>query len=382
MIRSLGAPRSAVDEAHEAPSGAAAAGSADGPAGGPVAGGPSRAGSVLGRCRTLVRPALVEAVGTLHPWVGEMAGYALGWADAAGTADPGASEGKGLRGALAVLGAEAVGAPGESGVPGAVAVELVHTFSLLHDDLMDGDTARRGRAAAWRAFGTGPAVLAGDALHVLAVEALARADGPAAFAAVRRLSAALTTLVSGQADDLLLEHRPWTGPDAVPPEEYRSVAERKTGVLLGCALALGAELGGAPPGTVAALDRAGRHLGVAFQIVDDLLGVWGDPALTGKPVGGDLRRGKKTRPVLAALADGGPRSRELAALLGRPDPMDDETAARAAALAEAAGGRATARAEADRHLGLARARLTAARLDPASVRDLDAVIGALYHRSR
>ncbi|MEU6059131.1 polyprenyl synthetase family protein [Streptomyces sp. NPDC047097] len=349
---------------------------------GPVAADAARARSVLTRCRGLVRPALAEAVGTLHPWIGRMAGYALGWSDAAGTPAPDASEGKGLRGALAVLGAEAVGAPSESAVPAAVAVELVHTFSLLHDDLMDGDTTRRGRAAAWRAFGTGPAVLAGDALHALAVRTLAEAGGPASPAAVRRLCATLTTLVAGQADDLLLEHRPWAGPEAVPPEEYRSVAERKTGVLLGCALALGAELAGAPDESVTALDRAGRHLGIAFQAVDDLLGIWGDPALTGKPVGGDLRRGKKTRPVLAALADGGPESRELAALLGRSAPMDDRTAARAATLAEAAGGLAAARDEAHRHLEAARTQLRAARLHPAPARDLEALIGFLFHRSR
>ncbi len=156
--------------------------------------------------------------------------------------------------------------------------ELLHTFSLLHDDIMDGDALRRGRPAVWKAYGTGPAVLTGDALFALAVETLTAAPATShAAAAVRRLTRASRDLVRGQADDLLFAHRPWTGPDAVSTGEYEAMAEHKTGALLGCALALGAGLAGAPQETAAALDRAGRHLGVAFQIADDLLGIWGDP---------------------------------------------------------------------------------------------------------
>ncbi|MFE3168563.1 polyprenyl synthetase family protein [Streptomyces sp. NPDC059224] len=299
---------------------------------------------VLVRCRDLVRPALATAVGRLHPWVGEMAGYAFGWCEAGGS-PAAAPSGKGVRQALAVLGAEAAGAPAERGVPAAVAVELVHAFSLVHDDIMDGDATRRGRPAVWQAYGTGAAVLAGDALFALAVETLAGAPGGPGT--LRLLSAALADLVHGQADDLLFAARPWTD---VSVREYRTVAERKTGALLGCALALGAALGGAPDATVAALDMAGRHLGVAFQLVDDVLGIWGDPAVTGKPVHGDLRERKKTYPVLAAL--GSPAGTRLAPLLDTP-----ARAAEAAVLIEEAGGRAAALAEARRHTARAEALL-------------------------
>lgn len=267
----------------------------------------------LARCRDLVRPALTEAVGRMHPWVAEMAGYSFGWCEVGG-APATAPGGKGVRQALAVLGAEAAGADATAGVPAAVAVELVHAFSLLHDDIMDGDATRRRRPAVWKAYGTGPAVLAGDALFALAVDTLATV--PRGPGALRLLSAALADLVRGQADDLLFAARPWTGPERVTPQEYRRMAEGKTGALLGCAAALGAALGGAPEATVTALDRAGRHLGIAFQLVDDVLGIWGDPAVTGKPVGGDLREGKKTFPVLVAL--GAPASRRLSALLDSP----------------------------------------------------------------
>ncbi|MET7288889.1 polyprenyl synthetase family protein [Streptomyces sp. NPDC005573] len=322
------------------------------------------------RCRESVRPALRKAVDTLHPWLAEMAAYSFGWCDTAGTPTA-ADGGKGVRQALALLGAEAVGADAETGVPAAVAVELVHAFSLLHDDIMDGDATRRGRPALWRAYGTGPAVLAGDALFALAVETLTAA--PEGGGALRLLSAALADLVRGQADDLLFAARPWTGPGRVTPGEYRVMAERKTGALLGCALASGAALGGAPPPVVAALDRAGRHLGVAFQVADDVLGIWGSPDVTGKPVGGDLRERKKTFPVLAAL--GTPAGGRLAALLGSPAHT-----AEAAALAERAGGREAALAEARAEAAAARDLLTGLPLAAAATGELLPLLDFLVRR--
>lgn len=335
------------------------------------------AAPILRRCRDLTAPALTEAVDRLHPWVAEMARYAMGLREAGGVG-AGPSRGKGVRQALAVLGAESVSGPGRAGVPGAVAVELVHTFSLLHDDIMDGDALRRGRPALWKAYGTGPAVLAGDALFALGVETLA--DTPHAGPAVRQLTTALGDLVGGQADDLLFAERPWTGAEAVGAGEYLTMAERKTGALLGCALALGARLAGAPDGTVAELDRAGRHLGVAFQIADDVLGVWGDPERTGKPVHGDLRQGKKTLPVLAAL-DATPGGGELAELLTAPGALDGDGVRRAATLVERAGGRARAEHEAQRHLAEARARLTSLRLAPGPAGELRTLLTALADRT-
>ncbi|MFJ5136194.1 polyprenyl synthetase family protein [Streptomyces sp. NPDC088707] len=337
--------------------------------------------ALLDRCRDRVRPALVEAVGRLHPWTGEMAAYALGWADTAGTPDPGGSEGKGVRQALALLGAEAVGADGADGIPGAVAVELVHTFSLLHDDIMDADALRRQRPAVWKSYGTGPAVLAGDALLAQAVTSLAETPGPRTAAAVRHLCRTLTTLVSGQAEDLRFEERPWSGPGAVAPEQYRSMAEDKTGALLGCALALGAILGGAPDRTVTALDRAGRHLGLAFQAVDDILGIWGDPRATGKPVHADLRQGKKTYPVLIALAAGGKAAHEVEALLASGRRIDGETAEHVAALVEQAGGRTETREEARRQLDAARHALREAPLKHAAAQELDVLFTHLLDRT-
>ncbi|MFJ4277290.1 polyprenyl synthetase family protein [Streptomyces massasporeus] len=362
------------DAAHGAPA-AARQGDPDALTRGALTAGAPAAGfddvpRVLERCRALVRPALEEAVGRLHPWVGEMAAYSFGWCEVGG-APALASGGKGVRQALAVLGAEAAGAPERAGVAAAVAVELVHTFSLLHDDIMDGDGDRRGRPTVWKAYGTGPAVLAGDALFALAVETLAREPGGAP--SVRNLSVALGDLVRGQADDLLFADRPWTGPERVRPDEYRAMAEHKTGALLGCAAALGAVLGGAGPETVAALDRAGRHLGVAFQIVDDVLGIWGDPRVTGKPVHGDLRERKKTFPVLVAL--GSPMGGRIAGLLESGDAPETT-----AALIEEAGGRSAALAEARRHINAVETALADVPSTGRATDDLRSLLGYLVRR--
>ncbi|TYB68975.1 polyprenyl synthetase family protein [Nonomuraea sp. PA05] len=272
-----------------------------------------------------------------------MAAYVLGWSDTDGGPRGGADGGKSVRPAIAMLSAEAAGGTAEDALPGAVAVELVHAFSLTHDDIIDRDELRRHRAALWKAYGVGPALLTGDALLALAVGQLAGRPE-----AMPYLSAALIELVQGQTADMAFENRPWSGPDVVTIDEYAEMAAGKTGGLLGAAAAAGVALGGAPE----LADRMwgmGRDLGVAFQIVDDMLGIWGDPRLTGKPVYNDLRRDKKTLPVLAALATGGPAARELAAVLAT-GATDEESVRQAAHLVEEAGGRERARVLADRYM--------------------------------
>ncbi|MEV4304733.1 polyprenyl synthetase family protein [Nonomuraea sp. NPDC049624] len=306
---------------------------------------------VIARCRSLLEPALREAVSELQPWGARMASFALGWPDVGDGADPvtpgnSGNGGKILRPAIAMLSAEAVGGTAEQALPGAVAVELVHAFSLVHDDIIDRDERRRHRDALWKAYGVGPAVLAGDSLLALAVSRLSGRGE-----AMRHLSAALTELVRGQTADMTFETRPWTGPEEVTVAEYTRMASGKTGSLLAAAAAVGTALGGAP----ALSDRMwemGLDLGIAFQIADDVLGIWGDPRVTGKPVHSDLRRDKKTLPVLAALAAGGPAAEELATVLAK-GAGDEETARRAARLVEEAGGRALAEEVAAGHLSAA-----------------------------
>src|SRR6202522_2451134 len=155
--------------------------------------------------RDLVGPAMETAIARLTPEVRVVAAYHLGLADAGGNPTRGGS-GKALRPALALLSARAAGAAPERGVDAAVAVELVHNFSLLHDDIMDGDTERRHRPTAWTVFGVGAAILAGDALLVLAQDLLLETP-PYGVWAARCLSAAVQRLIAGQGSDLAFERR-------------------------------------------------------------------------------------------------------------------------------------------------------------------------------
>jgi len=325
---------------------------------------------VIGRCRRLFEPALRAAVSRLHPWSARMAAFSLGWSDVDGRPYEG-NAGKSVRPAVALLSAEAAGGTAESAIPAAVAVELVHAFSLVHDDIIDHDERRRHRPALWKAYGMGPALLAGDALLALGVAQLA-GDGEA----MRYLSDALVELVQGQTADMAFEDRPWHGTGAVTTAEYTEMAAGKTGALLGAAAAAGVVLGGAPE-LAPRLWEMGRELGVAFQLADDVLGIWGDPRVTGKPADSDLRRGKKTYPVLAALAAGGAPARELAALLDDA-PGDEEAVRRAARLVEEAGGRDAAETLAGRHLSAALATMDACLPDTAALRAVcDSLIGRI-----
>ena len=229
------------------------------------------------------------------------------------------SGGKALRPALALLSARAAGAPPERGVTAAVAVELVHNFSLLHDDIMDNDTERRHRPTAWTVFGVGAAILAGDALLALAQDMLLEDSNPQGAWAARCLSAAVQRLIGGQGSDLAFEKR-----DNVTLAECLDMAGDKTAALMACACSIGAVHLGAPPTLAMALAGFGAHVGLAFQLTDDLLGIWGAPEVTGKPVRADLRARKKSLPVVAALTSETRQGRELGELLARDGDLSEE----------------------------------------------------------
>ncbi|WP_413253107.1 polyprenyl synthetase family protein [Streptomyces goshikiensis] len=309
--------------------------------------------ALLERGRTLSTPVLRAAVDRLAAPMDTVAAYHFGWIDAQGNPADG-DGGKAVRPALALLSAEAAGAAAEVGVPGAVAVELVHNFSLLHDDLMDGDEQRRHRDTVWKVHGPAQAILVGDALFALANEVLLELGTVEAGRAARRLTTATRKLIDGQAQDISYEHR-----ERVSVEECLEMEGNKTGALLACAVSIGAVLGGADDRTADKLEEYGYHLGLAFQAVDDLLGIWGDPEATGKQTWSDLRQRKKSLPVVAALAAGGPACEELGRLLAADAKSNDfenfseeEFAARAA-LIEAAGGRGWTAEEARRQHAIA-----------------------------
>ncbi|MEV0630688.1 polyprenyl synthetase family protein [Nonomuraea wenchangensis] len=308
--------------------------------------------------RELVEPVLREAVGRLDPLSARVARYHFGWAD-----DPGATGGgKALRPTLAVLSGRAAGADVERCLPAAAAVELVHAFSLLHDDVMDDDPVRRHRPAAWTVFGRPHALLCGNALLTLAGELLLEQGTPGGAAAARALNEAVLSLVAGQALDLEFQDR-----DDVTREECLRMSRCKTASLLACACSIGVTAAGGPARLAGALAAFGTEAGLAFQLADDLLGIWGSTEATGKPVLADLRTRKKSLPVVAALTGPTAAGRRLAELLARPEPLTEFDLHDAARLVEEAGGRAWAEAEAGRRLDAATRCLDDADL-PADVR--------------
>ncbi len=324
--------------------------------------------AVLERSRLLVEPAMAVAVDRLCDELRLPARYHLGWVDADGSPSV-VGSGKGLRPALAVLSAEAVGADAAVAIPGAVAVQLVHDFSLVHDDIIDGDVERRHRPTVWAAFGVDDAVIVGDALHNLAFQVLLGApDGvppEGRMRATTRLVAATTAMIAGQAADMAFDDLP-----GVDLAACLAMEADKTGALLGYAASVGAVLAGAPDDQVDALEVYGQELGLAFQAVDDVLGIWGDPAVTGKAAGNDLRERKKSMPVALVLSAGGSAADELRAIYDVTGEMTDADVARAAAVIEAAGGRDGTVAEARRRLDGALAALDGVGLVDAAVGEL------------
>ncbi|MFD9701658.1 polyprenyl synthetase family protein [Lentzea sp. NPDC059081] len=294
----------------------------------------------LRQARELVLSPLRDQVDGLPPATRRLVRHHFGWTGA-GTG----AVGKLLRPALTLACAEAVGGTAREAVPAAVAVELVHNFSLIHDDLIDQDATRRHRPTVWHEHGTAAAVLAGNALLALGIGTVA-GSGPPGGQPV--LVSAVQEMIVGQLADSSFEHRA-----DVTREESLLAAEGKTGALMGAACALGALSGGGDTTQAEHLRTFGRHLGIAFQAADDLLGIWGDPALTGKPVGADLVVRKKSLPVVAALTSGTPAGAELAARYHREDPYTAEDVRRSTRLVVEAGGRAWCERQAVEHLALA-----------------------------
>jgi geranylgeranyl diphosphate synthase type I len=208
--------------------------------------------------------------------------------------------GKRLRPSMLLMAAEAVGGDPKVVVPAAVSIELVHNFTLIHDDIMDNAETRRGRPAVHVKWDEAGAILAGDTLYSKAFEILTAADVPAPknmIASVAMLARTCAAICEGQWLDMEFERR-----DQVTESEYLEMIEKKTGVLYGAAAWMGARLSGAPEKQAEGLERFGRLVGMAFQIQDDVLDLTAPAKVLGKPRGGDLAEGKKTLIMIHAMA--------------------------------------------------------------------------------
>jgi geranylgeranyl diphosphate synthase type I len=278
----------------------------------------------------------------------EMLAYHMGWSgEGAGTQ----AAGKRVRPLLLLLSAqvcieakeinEAKGTNWLHAVPAAASVELIHNFSLVHDDIQDNSPLRRGRQTAWVKWGAPMAINIGDALFVIANQAMLdlrrRFPAESVVRAAAILNDCCLRLTQGQYLDMSFEGRA-----DVNMEDYWKMIDGKTSALLSACTSIGALLGYAKDDQVNAFAHFGHHLGRAFQVLDDILGIWGDEALTGKSAASDLLEGKNSLPVLFALEQGGRFAERW-----KQGPIRPDEVAEIASLLEREGAKAHAQSAAE-----------------------------------
>jgi geranylgeranyl diphosphate synthase type I len=274
---------------------------------------------VLYRYRARMEQEIARALPQGEDALSRMQRHALGFTD-----DGPPALGKLLRPSLCLLACEALGGDIELGMPVAVALEMVHNFSLVHDDIEDGDELRHHRPTLWKEFGRDPAMVGGIALWTTAYETLDGAfDRGLAVERVldarRVLNEACLRMIEGQHLDISFEQR-----TDVTLDEYLEMIACKTGALLGASLQLGAIVAGANAEEAGRFGLFGRQIGVAFQIRDDILGIWGEGSATGKPVGADITRRKKTLPIVHAFQQAMGSDRDLLRQVYAAPLVEDE----------------------------------------------------------
>jgi geranylgeranyl diphosphate synthase, type I len=303
--------------------------------------------------------------------------YHMGWIDA-NFAPSELPAGKRLRPILCLLACVEVGGQVGQALPAAAAIEILHNFSLVHDDIEDGDEARRHRPTVWKLWGVPLAINAGDGMFALAFAAMQRLSGcgvppHAVLAALDVFTRTCVELTEGQFLDMSFEQR-----SQVSVDEYLRMVAGKTAALVGASVAIGAHIGGATPAQAQAFQKFGHELGLAFQIQDDVLGIWGDPAVTGKPAGNDVLRKKKSLPMLHALNHPQAGAQFSALLAGN---VGSSQLPAALALLDMSGARDYAVAVAETHYAAGTLALEMALGDKTASSRLSAVAGWLLQRS-
>ena len=325
---------------------------------------------MLAAIETELQETLVGLLPAPYADVSAMVRHHFGW-------EVGSAPGKRIRPLLTLLTAASAGGDWRNAVPAAAAVEIIHNFSLVHDDIEDGSETRRGRMTMWKRFGVPQAVNTGDFLHVAASYAVRRLmdrglPETTAYAVQRELDQACMDLTLGQYSDLAFEDRA-----TVTADDYMRMVGGKTAALLAAAAAVGACAAAAPTTVFDAYRAFGYRLGMAFQLLDDFLGIWGEPDTTGKSVSDDLRQGKKTYPVVLGLH----RSPAFAhAWVSDRTEMRDVDGLRRAL--EACGADRATRREAERFTQDAVDALQEAEPRPPAAAELRALVERLLHRDR
>jgi geranylgeranyl diphosphate synthase type I len=303
--------------------------------------------------------------------MGDMVAYHLGWSEGAN------ARGKRIRPLLTLLSCAGFDEQWQRSIPAATAIELIHNFSLIHDDIEDNSETRRGRETVWKRWGIAQAMNTGDAIYSaaqLTVHRLVEQGVPEniALGVLKILAEASLHLTRGQHLDLLFEGQPEVSLDA-----YLEMVEGKTCSLLAAATQIGAYIGNAAPDRVESMRRFGYHLGLAFQILDDYLGIWGKPEVTGKPSGDDLKIRKKTLPVIFGLTHS-PKFRQLWASV----KLDAAVVSEMSTVLEDVGAQDNAREIAERHSNLAIEALNTADPQENVHEHLTSITHHLLHRDR
>ena len=259
--------------------------------------------AILEKYRASVEDYLYTVSSVGDPEIANAIKYHFGWLDQEGNAAS-SMQGKGIRSSLCMFACESVGGVLDNALQGAVAVELVHNFSLIHDDIQDQDRERRHRPTVWSIWGVPKALQVGNYIRILSDLTVKNSfnqirDNSLILECTETLSRAYLETVEGQYLDLEYE-----GKVDITTNEYLGMINRKTGALISCALNLGALLGTVDQDTVKGMSAFGRILGLVFQIRDDYLGIWGLEENTGKKVANDVRRKKNSLPIIHVLQNG------------------------------------------------------------------------------
>ena len=305
--------------------------------------------------------------------------YHLGWEDEHGRPSVGA-EGKAFRPALCLLSCQAAGGTLEIGIPAAAAVELMHNFSLIHDDIQDQDRERHHRATVWALWGKPEALNAGNALRIVADMTLMKlAEHGLPMDRLLRASNLLVRrclqMIEGQYLDLSFENRL-----DVSTAEYREMIASKTGALISCAMELGAMVGPNDTALTSILSEVSRYLGFVYQVRDDILGIWGQESATGKPRGSDIRRKKKTYPIVYALQHATGTAKATLSQILQKESIADDDVSRAMDILEELNARDEAQALAARMSEKALETLRRADMPPALATDFEGLIAFLLLR--
>ena len=308
----------------------------------------------------------------------DMMRYHFGWMDENGIQQH-TSNGKAVRPTLCLVACRALDPSGDykRALPAAAAVELVHNYSLIHDDIQDDDRERRHRPTVWSVWGKPQAINAGTAMRLLANTALRRLNVPFPKESClhRLIDEATISLIEGQYLDISFEDR-----FDITVGDYCEMIGGKTGALFACSLQVGAELGTDNSASVDAFRQFGWYLGMAFQVRDDILGIWGLQEETGKPSCNDIRRRKKTLPVVHALEQATRSQRNELMSCYRSSFLEEDQVHRVLEVLESVGSLDAAQQMTSTYIDRANEALELLSLDPDSKRDLDEVVGFLGTR--